>query len=296
MGLSLNIREFPGYKMMKSIYDSLPGSGIVKKVIVGLVIGGAVLGIVGAGLAFFIGASAFLLTLPLLVQLGIIVTLTAIFSLIVIAVQTIYNFDFAITDTEIEEKVKSAFDAYYERVGEVAGKLTGYLVCGALPGSLAFCFNKTMGAAIFENLKNESKDEIVSDIAAISRSVLQMFAQLLLLKGFKSARKWIKRPGTPLHDLIKKKMGAKNFEKWGKEKFDKPFTIANKVEERVELIKDPNLKNFTQGFLEGLSEGCIEAGYITAATMDAHIAAQALVARRMGLSRTDSVVAITFDR
>lgn len=296
MGLSLSIREFPGYQMMKSIYDSLPGQGIVKKVVVGLVIGGLIAGVVGAGIAVFIGASAFILTLPLLVQLGVILSIAAVFSLVVVAVQTIYNFDFAVTDKEIDEKIKKAFDQYYERVGEVAGRMTGYLVCGALPGAISFMFNKTMAASIFENLADEAKDEIIADIASISRSVMQQMVQMQMLKGFKSARKWIKRPGTPLHDMIKKKMGSKNFEKWGKEKFDKPFTIAGKVEERVENIQDERTREFTKGFLEGLSEGCIEAGYIVASTMDAHIAAQAMVAKRMGLSKTDSIVKITFDR
>jgi uncharacterized protein YjbJ (UPF0337 family) len=296
MALSLNIREFPGYQMMKNLYDALPGSGIVKKVVVGLVIGAAVVGIVGAGIAFFVGASAFLLTLPLLVQLGVIISIAAVFTLIVVAVQTVYNFNFAISDEEIESQIKAKFDQYYGRVGEILGKMTGYLVCGALPGTLALCFNKTMAAAVFENLTEEAKDEIAGDIAAIARSVLQMLVQSLMLKGFKSARKWIKRPGTPLHDYIKKSMGAKNFEKWGKEKFDKPFTIAGKVEEKIENIKDPKLKDFAENFLEGLTEGCVEAGYIVASTMDAHIAAQAMVAKRMGLSRTDSVVRIAFDR
>lgn len=282
--------------MMKNLYDALPGSGIVKKVVVGLVIGGIIAGVVGTGIAFFVGASAFLLTLPLLVQLGVIISIAAVFSLIVIAVQTIFNFDFLISDADIEAKIKASFDQFYGRIGETAGKAVGYLVCGALPATLAFCFNKTMAASIFENLGEEFKDEVIGDLAGIARSVAQMMVQALMLKGFKSARKWIKRPGTPLHNYIKKAMGAKNFEKWGKEKFDQPFTIAGKIEEKVESIKDPNIRNFTEEFLEGLTDGCIEAGYIVASTMDAHIAAQAMVAKRMGLSRTDAVVKIAFDR
>lgn len=292
MALSLNIREFPGYQMMKNIYDALPGSGIVKKIVVGLVIGGLVAAVAGAGIAFFIGGAAFLLSLPLLVQLGVIVSLVAILSLVIIAVQTIWNFDWAQSDAEIEEKIKASFDQYYGRVGEFAGKLTGYLVCGALPGVLSFCFNKSVAAAIFANLTEEAKDELLGDLAAIARSVLATLVNALMLKGFKSARKWIKRPGTPLHNYIKEKMGAKNFEKWGNEKFDKPFTIAGKVEERIEKIKDPKLRSFTEEFLEGLSEGCIEAGYIVANTIDSHMAAQTLINQRMGLSPDEEVVRI----
>ena len=155
-----------------------------------------------------------------------------------------------------------------------------------------FAFNPAVAAVVLDQLKDEAKDEILGDLAALGFSVLSTIGNALALKGFKSARKWAKRPGSPLHDMLKAAMGAKKFEDWGKSK-GANWSINGKIEQSVENIKDPRLRNFTEEFLEGFSEGCITGGTIFATNLDSHMAAQRLMQRAAGLDPDEELVRIT---
>lgn len=293
MAFTLAINDLPGYNIAKKVYDSFPGRGIVKKVIVGALALGAAVGLVAVGVIGIIAVGSWLLALPALLALGVIVSFVALFTFAIAAIRYVMNFNFEISDQEIEAQIKESFNQYYGMLGETAGKALGYLVCGALPGSLMFAFNPTVAAVVFSQLGDEAQDEILGDLAALSMSVLGTIGNALALKGFKSARKWIKRPGTPIHEMIKKKMGKKRFEEWGKTS-GKNWTINGKIEESVEAIKDPRLRNFTEEFLEGLSEGCVTSGMIMATNLDSHMAAQRIMNQRnFGLDPDEELVRIT---
>ena len=206
MAFTLAVSDLPGYSMAKKLYDALPGRGKLKKIIVGgLAIGAAVVA-VSVGIIAILSVGAWLLALPALLALGVIVSFVALFTFAVSAIRYVLNFNFAISDEEIEAQIKASFNAYWGNLGEVAGKSLGYLVCGALPGSLLFAFNPTVAAVMFSQLGEEAQDEILGDLAALSMSVLGTIGNALALKGFKSARKWAKRPGSPVHDMLKKAM------------------------------------------------------------------------------------------
>lgn len=292
MAFTLALKELPGYQLAKNLYDALPGSGKLKKIIVGSLAVVAATGLVVVGVIAIASFGAWLLALPALAALGVIVSMVALFMGAVAAIRYVMNFNFAISDAEIENQIKESFNQYYGMIGETAGKAMGYLVCGALPGSLMFAFNPTVAAVIFSQLGDEAKDEILGDLAAMSMSVLGTIGNALTLKGFKSARKWAKRPDSPLYDILKKKMGEKNFQEWGN-KSGKNWTINGKIEERVENIKDPRLRNFTEEFLEGFSEGCVTGGMIFATNLDSHMAAQRLMNRNVGLDADEELVRIT---
>lgn len=293
MAFTLAVTDLPGYNLAKKIYDAFPGRGKLKKIVVGALAVGAVVGLGAAGIIGIIAIGSWLLTLPALLAIGVIISFVALFAFAIAAIRYVMNFNFAISDQEIENQIKESFNAYYGMLGETAGKALGYLVCGALPGSLMFAFNPTVAAVVFSQLGSEAQDEILGDLAALSMSVLGTIGNALALKGFKSVRKWIKRPGTPLHDMIKEKMGKERFEEWGK-KSGKNWTINGKIEESVEAIKDPRLRNFTEEFLEGFSEGCITGGMIMATNLDSHMAAQRIMSQRnLGLDPDEELVRIT---
>ncbi len=293
MAFTLAVTDLPGYNLAKKIYDAFPGRGKLKKIVVGALAVGAVVGLGAAGIIGIIAIGSWLLTLPALLAIGVIISFVALFTFAIAAIRYVMNFNFAISDQEIENQIKESFNAYYGMLGETAGKALGYLVCGALPGSLMFAFNPTVAAVVFSQLGSEAQDEILGDLAALSMSVLGTIGNALALKGFKSVRKWIKRPGTPLHDMIKEKMGKERFEEWGK-KSGKNWTINGKIEESVEAIKDPRLRNFTEEFLEGFSEGCITGGMIMATNLDSHMAAQRIMSQRnLGLDPDEELVRIT---
>lgn len=252
--------------------------------------------LVGVAAIFFlaplvIGGIGLFLSAGLLVQIGVLLTLSGLFTLIITTIQIIYNFNFQVSDPEIDNQIKAAYDALYGMTGGLLGKSLGYLVCGALPGAVSFAFNKGVAAAIFDELGEEAKGEILGQLSALANATFRSFVQAQLLKQFKSTRRYLKKkPNHPISKAIRDKLGDKWFKEWG-EKSGQNFTIASKVEERVERIKDPRLRNFTEQFLEEFAEGCTEAGYVVVQTFESYMAAQAMMNRRQsGIDPNENVV------
>lgn len=236
------------------------------------------------------GVTAFL-SASLLVQVGVLLTISALFTFVLTTATILWNFNWLVSDDEIEKEIKSSQEGLYGMAGELVGQSLGFVVGGALPGAFTFLFNKHMAAAIFENLTEEAQEELGGQLAALMRATFRSFGTALIKRQFKSARKYLKKnPNHPLSKIIRERMGEKRFREWG-EKDGQSFTISNHVEERVENIKDPRLRNFTENFLEGFGEAMQEAGYIVANSADTFMATQAMMNRRQaGIDPDENVV------
>lgn len=295
MALTIKKENLPGYKTAKAIYNALPGKGIVKAVVVGVSVAALVVaGIAAAvyGIPLLIGAVTTFLAAGLLTQIGILISVAIIFTLILGAIRYVYNFNWMIGDNEIEKQIEESFKKFYERVGEVVGRTVGFVLCGALPGSLVFAFNPVLAKVIFAELADDVVADIYQDLASIATNVFATLANAMLLKGFKSARRWIKRPGTPMHDAIKSALGKKRFDAWGKDG-QPSLTFASQVEEGVENIKDERLRNFTEGFIEGITDGCVDSAYTVVTTVDSYMAAQRLMNKSAGLNNDEELIEIS---
>lgn len=292
MAIVKKIEDFPGYKTAKQWYDKLPGNGIIKAIVVGAVVGfvgAAIVGGVIAGALALVPLVGALLAAPLLVQIGVIITLVAVFGLLVRVVSTLYNFNWNMTDSAIDNQIKTAYDAVFSTVGEALGSALGYLVCGGLPGMVAFAFSPAVAALVIADLKAEAVEQLFNNLSIIANGVFAISIGVLALKSFKSARKYLKRPGNPFYNLLVKQIGKKNLDNWGKEGSD-PLVFSQKVEDKIENIKDAKLKNFVEGLYEGFFEGCVEAGYIVSNRVQDSIAANALANRKAGVGAGESVV------
>jgi hypothetical protein len=124
MAFSLALNDLPGYQLAKNIYDSFPGRGKLKKIIVGTLAVAAVVGLAVVGVWGILAVGAWLLALPALLSLGVIVSFTALFMGAIAAIRYVMNFNFAISDEEIEDQIKESFNQYYGMLGETAGKLS----------------------------------------------------------------------------------------------------------------------------------------------------------------------------
>lgn len=257
---------------------------------------GAVVGIAAIVFAapFIIGLGGAFLSAGLLVQIGVLFTLSALFTFVITSIQILFNFNWLQSDEEIEKEIKAAYDALYGLTGGLLGKALGYLVCGALPGAISFAFNKGVAAAIMENVGEEAQEELLGQLSALANATFRSFATAQLKKQFKSARRYLKKkPDHPLSKILREKMGEKKFKEWG-EKSGQTFTLSGAVEERIENIKDPRLRNFTEEFLEEFTEGCTEAGYIVVNTIESTLAAQAMMNRRTaGIDPNENLVTVS---
>lgn len=177
-------------------------------------------------------------------------------------------------------------------LGETVGQALGYLVCGAIPGAIAFAFNPAVAKVVLSEVAEEAQEEVYGNLAMLANSAAGTLAAAVGRKAFKSARRWAKRPDTPIYNFLKNLLGE-SFVKWGDEG-QKAFTFSGAVEERIEEIPDENWRSFAEEFVEGFGESCIEAGWIVVNSVQQQMAAQKLMQR--DISNQTQVVEIEFNR
>lgn len=244
-----------------------------------------------AGLWRLISPGIGWLSSNLFVKIGVITSLPAMFGFGVRTTQFVFNFNWNQTDKELTEKLKGQMESLYSLTGGLLGASMGYLVCGALPGAASFAFNPAVARAVLDEVGDEAKDELLGQMAQCANTAFQTLVNAVVTKSFMGARKWLKRPGTPIYNVLQAQLGE-NFTKWGDA--ERPsFSFNQAIENRVEKIKDPSLRNFTEEFLENFSDSCLEASYVVVNTIESQMAAQKLMQKQLlGQQQT---IAINFN-
>jgi hypothetical protein len=82
---------------------------------------------------------------------------------------------------------------------------------------------------------------------------------------------------------------------WG-EKDSKPWSFALATEEFVEKIPNTFIRNFVEEFLEESWEGCVEAGYVVANSIDSYLAAEKFKQSTMPILGDTKILEITPNR
>ena len=215
-----------------------------------------------------------------LVQAGIFVGLL---SSTINTTNFIVNFNINASDEELLKQIESRINSFYGLFGAAVGSSLGYLMCGALPGTVAFAFNPAVGALIMRDLDEEARSDIYAQAGAIGRLSFQTLVNAELTRQFMNARRYLKRdPNHPVTKILKNIMGKKTFENWGKSN-QPSFTISENVINKSidDNIKDKGLKQFTEELLENFTEACIESGFLIAQNLDSAIAANVLAQRQI---------------
>jgi hypothetical protein len=224
---------------------------------------------------------------------GVSITFSSIWQGIISVTQFAYNFNWNITDQELDENVKQGFNALGNDFGRFAGFTAGYLACGALPGAVVMYFNKSLGMQILEDVGLAALDRLTGELSSIMTSITNYLASAALSYLYKNTRNFIR--GTDLEfrtKLLEQGVPIKEMEKQANER-NKPFVIAEKVETKVGTIKNEFLKNFVSSFIEEMGESCIEAGFVVTGRMDEHFSQQKL--SRNPLLGVEKTIEITFD-
>ncbi|MBD2743655.1 hypothetical protein [Coleofasciculus sp. FACHB-1120] len=291
MPLSITVDQYFSNRTSDSLKQTFAGNGKVSKdgnpivrasmrdtIIAGtLAAGVAVVGVVGV--LIMAAGGAFGSLLAGIAMIAILVALPVLWSLGLKAIQYVYTFNWNVTDAELDKQLETKLEALYGMTGALVGQLMGYFICGALPGTVAFAFNPAVAKVVLSNVAEEAKEEIYEQLAIIAQGALSTLTNALAIKAFQGTRKWAKRPGSPVYNILKEALGE-NFTKWGDE--GRPsFSFSGQVEERVEKIKDPKLKNFSEEFLENFGEACIHAGTITVTSIHSQMAAQKLMQEQL---------------
>lgn len=200
---------------------------------------------------------------------------TKVMGMIVAAKEFILNFNWNPSDQDLDNKIKNAFNALPGLTGNLLGKASGYLLCGALPGAVIFSFNEAMGARVFFELGEEALDEFTGEIANLIRATFTAVTQA----AFAFAHKQIRTLWRESDADFKKRLEATGLKKEHVDRAladrNKPFIIRQELDKAVESIKSKPLKDFTQNFLEEFDSSCVEAGYVVAGGIDSYVAEQA---------------------
>jgi hypothetical protein len=181
----------------------------------------------------------------------------------------LFNFNWNVTDAQIEQQQKSLLTNIYRQAGAAIGATVGTLVCGTLPAQLleknaqklkidpnAIAEIKYLSLTTNGFEYGEIYDEMFESLSALVSVTSRSLITAIFLESYKNIRrcvKWLakatfidKIPG--LGDAIKK---------WGEEG-SQSWSFASQLEEWVDTIEDTSLREFTEEFLEEFMEVCSE--------------------------------------
>jgi hypothetical protein len=205
---------------------------------------------------------------------GIAWTFTELWSLIVATVQFAINFNWNITDAEIDQQILSNFNRLGSVYGGFFGQAFGWLGCGALPGAVIMYFNQALGMYVLKEVGEEALGELASSLAQVVKATFNALVQSAVLFIYKNVRNLFRESELEMRNrLAEKGLKISEIQKAVDER-NKPWVAAQKIENKIESIPNQFLQNFTEEFVDEIGESCIEAGYVVAGSLDRYFAEQ----------------------
>jgi hypothetical protein len=196
----------------------------------------------------------------------------------------LYNYDFNISQSEMNNQVQQAIIQIAGSAGGVAGFLLADLACGALPGGLLLKLNVTTAHRLWEIIGEPDKQALVASLTGLLATVGNLVNTLLFNHVFNNLRKVVQtfasnpygaqilnaiNPGfadvvktlgkeTPVLDAkgqpVKDANGQPTFKKVNNE----PFILSQKVQNRIQEIKNPVEKAFVQAAYQNAFQSCTQ--------------------------------------
>lgn len=206
-------------------------------------------------------------------------SLTAAWSLLYEATQVVFLFDWNQPDDQLDRQIEAQWNAYGSILGGAVGNTLGWITCGLLPTSRMFSFNEGLAAYVYDQVAEEAYEEMMFNASSVIRYALRSLTRQLFYDTYKNVRHWLKQDENPALNLILGESRATQLkERWGESEGDS-FTFAGEIEEQIERIPSSFWRNFTEELLEEFADGCIEAGYVVASSVDGYLAQQRMAQR-----------------
>lgn len=187
------------------------------------------------------------------------------------------NFNWNITDTQIDEQIKQAEIALASARGSLAGTSLGFAVCGLIPTATIAVFNEPLALYMMKELGEEAADEISSTLASLVSLQLQQTIRRGFFALFKNYRTLFRGAAIGFAQIL---VGAGVLTQDSVDKANKkrnePWSIANALEDSIESIKDPIQQAYAEEFWDEFQDSCIEAGFVVAGAADSYFAMQKL--------------------
>ncbi len=210
-------------------------------------------------------------------------------------IRSVYSFNWNVSDAEIKKGLETRLDSLYSTLGESVGTAVGWFACGVLPGALTFFFNPVLASVILKDVGEEMADEVWGEMAALQHGATQLLGNAVVAKSFMSARRFLKKKDSPLYSILKNHFGDR-LDKWGNDG-QPSWSFQKKVEEKIETIDDPKLRNFTEEFVESVIDSCISALQRVGQDVGTHLAANAMMQKHLAKSkRGTATIQLDFSR
>lgn len=217
-----------------------------------ILIGGAVVGAVGAGVAAIASAVGGAGILGGITLAGVMPQLV---NAAVTGVQTIYNFDFNKSDEALLKELQQGFVNFAGIAGESLGRsLAGFIIGKDKTPKLTVNMRATSTMFMVLEDENEVAEEILEELSTIGWAVFRLARQALFAVGYINFRKWAKANIKSGISWVDKAIAS-----WGEEG-GKSWILSDKVNEFVAAVEEQNaaLGNFLEGAVEGFGEGMDE--------------------------------------
>ena len=198
---------------------------------------------------------------------GVSFTFGAIFGVVVRTTQAISTFDWNASDREIQEMINARNNALAGTWGSTLGSGTGWIAGIGIGYGLTVLCPVIGSAQLAKVVAGEASLEALEEVGASAINAVRQTASTLgsnaLLSGYRRFRKFL---GINPPDSAPS------------------WTIAGQIENKIESIKNPAIRNFVEEFVDEFFDSFIESGYIFAYELDSQLAA-ARAANAGGVSR-----------
>ncbi len=222
------------------------------------------------------------------------VSLLDVYEWIANRVHDLWTFDWNVTDSQLDQKTKEAWEQVKVAAAGLAGRAVGYLVCGALPALSIAVFNEALGAYLLKKFGEEAVTELAHSLAEFLKLVAKTAAVQFIRFLYKSGRRMIKAAArNPLIRKVLTKGGidTKKIDEWG-EKSEKDASFASRTQRKIENLPE-TWQDSAEEFIDELGDACFEGGYIIAGGLDEFFSMQANAKDVMNPLGRDRIVRFT---
>lgn len=177
--------------------------------------------------------------------------LGAMVSGILNASETVYSFNWQISDKEIMSQIESAINGLYEPAGEFLGRTLAGVLVGGMTSPPKVQVN-VRALTLQWALNPDIRQDLLQGVSELAYLGMQAGIQIAIKYAFMQGRRAIKNLWKKAPASVKKLIPGldKTITTWGDEGKE-PWSMESWVNEKVESIEDQRIEDAVEGFLSG---------------------------------------------
>ncbi len=207
----------------------------------------------------------------------------------------LWNFNWNITNKEIEQIEQSYRTQLAGQLGGLLGQAVGYTVCGVGASAAIGVFSPTAARYALSRVGEEAFEDTLASLYGLFSSAASSALEVAWLRAWQSSRNLIKLQQRGFATALNKVYpGSINWDLYNEQENSKRhWSFARALEEKINTIQSPEAQAFAEEFFEELGDGCQEAIIIIGGALDSYISSKQATESVLG---PDTVVQVTPNR